>query len=60
MSSLPRPWWPKAVLWIVHYVFGYRCPQVSLTERYEAIETLSAYGENESVQRQLFFPVNDN
>ena len=21
---------------IVHYVFGYRCPQVSLTERYEA------------------------
>ena len=33
---------------IVHYVFGYRCPQVSLTERYEAIETLSTYGENES------------
>ena len=24
---------------IVHYVFGYRCPQVSLTERYEAVET---------------------
>ena len=33
---------------IVHYVFGYRCPQVSLTERYEAVETLSTYGENES------------
>ena len=26
---------------IVHYVFGYRCAQVSLTERYEAVETLS-------------------
>ena len=26
---------------IVHYVFGYRCPQVSLTERYEAVETTS-------------------
>ena len=24
---------------IVHYVFGYRCAQVSLTERYEAVET---------------------
>ena len=33
---------------IVHYVFGYRCAQVSLTERYEAVETLSTYGENES------------
>ena len=33
---------------IVHYVFGYRGPQVSLTERYEAVETLSTYGENES------------
>ena len=33
---------------IVHYVFGYRCPQVSLTERYEAVETFSTYGENES------------
>ena len=33
---------------IVHYVFGYRCPQVSLIERYEAVETLSTYGENES------------
>ena len=33
---------------IVHYVFGYCCPQVSLTERYEAVETLSTYGENES------------
>ena len=32
---------------IVHYVFGYRCAQVSLTERYEAVETLSTYGENE-------------
>ena len=31
---------------IVHYVFGYRCAQVSLTERYEAVETLSTYGEN--------------
>ena len=30
---------------IVNYVFGYRCPQVSLTERYEAVETLSTYGE---------------
>ena len=29
---------------IVHYVFGYRCAQVSLTERYEAVETLSTYG----------------
>ncbi len=29
---------------IVHYVFGYRCPQVSLTERYDAVETLSADG----------------
>ncbi len=29
---------------IVHYVFGYRCPQVSLTEGYDAVETLSAYG----------------
>ena len=28
---------------IVHYVFGYRCAQVSLTERYEAVETLSTY-----------------
>jgi hypothetical protein len=28
---------------IVHYVFGYRCPQVSLTEGYDAVETLSAY-----------------
>ena len=26
---------------IVRDVFGYRCPQVSLTERYEAVETLS-------------------
>ena len=25
-----------------------RCAQVSLTERYEAVETLSTYGENES------------
>ena len=33
---------------IVHDVFGYRCAQVSLTERYEAVETLSTYGENES------------
>ena len=33
---------------IVHYVFGYRCPQVSLIERCEAVETLSTYGENES------------
>ena len=33
---------------IVHYVFGYRCAQVSLTDRYEAVETLSTYGENES------------
>ena len=36
---------------IVHYVFGYRCAQVSLTERYEAVETLSTlstYRENES------------
>ena len=33
---------------MVHYVFGYRCAQVSLTERYEAVETLSTYGENES------------
>ena len=33
---------------IVHYVFGYRCAQASLTERYEAVETLSTYGENES------------
>ena len=33
---------------IVHDVFGYRCPQVSLTERYETVETLSTYGENES------------
>ena len=33
---------------IVHYVFGYRCAQVSLTERYGAVETLSTYGENES------------
>ena len=33
---------------IVHYVFGYRCPQVSLIERYEAVETPSTYGENES------------
>ena len=32
----------------MHYVFGYRCPQVSLIERYEAVETLSTYGENES------------
>ena len=24
---------------IVHYVFGYRCAQVSLAERYEAVET---------------------
>ena len=47
MSSLPRPWWfPFCV--IVHYVFSYRCAQVSLTERYEAVETLSTYGENES------------
>ena len=42
-SSLPRPWWFRSVL-IVHYVFGYRCAQVSLTERYEAVETLSTYG----------------
>ncbi len=28
---------------IVHYVFIYRCPQVSLTEGYDAVETLSAY-----------------
>ena len=27
---------------IVHYVFGYRCAQVSLTERYEAVETASS------------------
>ena len=33
---------------IVHNVFGYRCPQVSLTERYETVETFSTYGENES------------
>ena len=33
---------------IVHDVFGYRCPQVSLTERYETVETFSTYGENES------------
>ncbi len=29
---------------IVHYVFGYRCPQVSLTERYEAVEELPSEG----------------
>ncbi len=29
---------------IVHYIFGYRGPQVSLIERYEAVETLSTYG----------------
>ena len=33
---------------IVHYVFRHRCAQVSLTERYEPVETLSTYGENES------------
>ena len=33
---------------IVQYIFGYRCPQVSLTERHEAGETLSTDGENES------------
>ena len=31
---------------IVHYVFGYRGPQVSLIERYEAVETLSTYGDH--------------
>ncbi len=36
---------------IVHYVFGYRCPQVSLTEGYDAVETLSAYGEHESFRK---------
>ena len=35
---------------IVHYVFGYRCAQVSLTERYEAVETLS------HVWRERIFP----
>ncbi len=33
---------------MVDYVFGYRCPKVSLTEGYDAVETLSAYGEHES------------
>ena len=33
---------------VVDYVFGYRCPKVSLTERYDAVETFSAYGEHES------------
>jgi hypothetical protein len=33
---------------MVDYVFGYRCPKVSFTERYDAVETLSAYGEHES------------
>jgi len=33
---------------IVHYVFGYRCPKMSLTEGYDAVETLSADGEHES------------
>ena len=28
---------------MVDYVFGYRCPKVSLTEGYDAVETLSAY-----------------
>ena len=32
---------------IVHYVFGYHSPKVSLTKRYDAVETLSAYGKNE-------------
>ncbi len=35
---------------IVHYVFGYRCAQVSLTERYEAVETLL------DVWRERIFP----
>ena len=30
---------------IVHYVFGYRCAQGSLIERYEAVETLSVWRE---------------
>ena len=33
---------------MVDYVFGYRCPKVSLTEGYDAVETLSTDGENES------------
>ena len=31
---------------LVHYVFGYRCPQVSLTERYNEVETLPARASN--------------
>ena len=33
---------------MVDYVFGYRGLKVSLTERYDAVETFSAYGEHES------------
>ncbi len=29
---------------MVDYVFGYRCPKVSLTEGYDAVETLSTDG----------------